>query len=317
MASPTANFLAALILAMSALAVPALADDVVYPPGSRLGLVPPKGMVPSASFQGYEDSSNQAAIIMTALPQQAYAALEKEVTADSLKREGVTLEKREQMSPPIGPAFLVIGQQTTQGATLRKWVMAAGGSDVTALISVQVPDKAKDAYPDTVIRDALATLTLRASVPDEENLSLLPFTLADLAGFKIAAAMPGRAVLLSDAPADGSDLTAAPHLVVAIGADSPAQAEEREAFAVRVFRNLTNLKDTRILASEPLRLGGQPGHQILAEAKDAQSNADLMVVQWLRFGGGVHIQMVGTARTDAWTAALARFRTVRDGLAPR
>jgi hypothetical protein len=39
-----------------------------------------------------------------------------------------------------------------------------------------------------------------------------------------------------------------------------------------------------------------------------------MVVQWLRFGGGGYLQMVGIARADAWTTALARLRTVRDSV---
>ena len=39
-----------------------------------------------------------------------------------------------------------------------------------------------------------------------------------------------------------------------------------------------------------------------------------MVVQWLRFGGGGYLQMVGIARADTWIAALARLRTVRDSI---
>jgi hypothetical protein len=40
-------------------------------------------------------------------------------------------------------------------------------------------------------------------------------------------------------------------------------------------------------------------------------------VQWLRFGGGVFLHLVGTAPTAAWTQAYARFRSVRDGIEPR
>jgi hypothetical protein len=39
-----------------------------------------------------------------------------------------------------------------------------------------------------------------------------------------------------------------------------------------------------------------------------------MVVQWLRFGGGGYLQMIGVARADTWTATLARLRTVRDSV---
>ena len=53
--------------------------------------------------------------------------------------------------------------------------------------------------------------------------------------------------------------------------------------------------------SEPLRIGGQSGFQTKAEAKDARTGTDVRVVQWLRFGGGGYLQMVGIARADGWT----------------
>jgi len=66
--------------------------------------------------------------------------------------------------------------------------------------------------------------------------------------------------------------------------------------------------------SEPLRIGGQSGYQTMAEAKDARSGTDVMVVQWLRFGSGGFLQMIGVARADNWTSVLARLRAVRDSV---
>jgi hypothetical protein len=80
---------------------------------------------------------------------------------------------------------------------------------------------------------------------------------------------------------------------------------------------IPNLKDVRIENAEPLRIGGQQGYQILANGRDAAGGAALTVVQWLRFGGGAHMQMVGIARSDAWKDAYPRFRAVRDGIEPR
>jgi hypothetical protein len=125
---------------------------------------------------------------------------------------------------------------------------------------------------------------------------------------------------LSDAPADrGGPPEAAtePHLFVAIAPGGPAQNSERDNFARELLAAFPNLKEIRIVSSEPLRMGGQQGHQILANAKDAASAATLTVVQWVRFGGGAYMQMVGVARTDAWKDAYPRFRSVRDGIEPR
>ena len=69
---------------------PALADDFVYPVGSRLGLVPPKGMVPSASSAGLQHTSTETSIIMTLLPHQAHAPAELRRPTESPTRPGNT-----------------------------------------------------------------------------------------------------------------------------------------------------------------------------------------------------------------------------------
>jgi type IV secretory pathway TrbD component len=185
---------------------------------------------------------------------------------------------------------------------------------------MQVPDAAKALYPDAAIRAALATLVIRSTVPIEEQLGLVPFKVDELAGFRVTGVLPGRAVMLSDAPADrGGPPEAAtePHIFVAIAPGGPAQNSERDNFARELLATFPNLKEIRVVSSEPLRMGGQQGHQILANAKDAAGAATLTVVQWLRFGGGAYMQMVGIARTDAWKDAYPRFRSVRDGIEPR
>ena len=83
------------------------------------------------------------------------------------------------------------------------------------------------------------------------------------------------------------------------------------------FASPPNLKDVRILSSEPMRIGGQPGHEMRVTGKDAKSGADVEVVQWLRFGSGAYLRMIGFAPKQGWVEAYARFRAVRDGMVPR
>jgi hypothetical protein len=37
-------------------------------------------------------------------------------------------------------------------------------------------------------------------------------------------------------------------------------------------------------------------------------------VQWVRFGSGGFLRIVGVGRSDAWDALFTRFRAVRDGI---
>src|SRR5262245_23242334 len=313
--------LSALVLALALVQAPVRAAEVVYPPGSRIGLAPPPGLAPSRNFfGGYEDPDPDSNVVikMAALPVEAYAELAKTMGAEALKRQGLTFESREAMPLSTGKAFLVIGHQEVDKTNVRKWFLVAASPGLTAFVTVQVPDAAKARYPDAAIRAALATLAVRTSVPIEEQLGLVPFKVGELAGFRVAGVVPGRAVVLSDAPAAGPPESAMhPHSLVAMAPGGPAQSSERDAFARDLFATIPILKEVRLENAEPLRIGGQQGHQILASGRDAASGAALTVAQWLRFGGGAYMQMVGIARSDAWKDAYPRFRSVRDGIEPR
>jgi len=311
----------AVLFALLIVAMPARAADPVYPTGSRVGLVPPSGMVPSKTFQGFEDRNDNAAIFISALPAAAYADIERSPSTDVLKKEGITVEKRESLQLGIGKAFLIVGKLDADKTTYRKWLLVAAADDLTVIVSVQVPEQDRT-YPDQVVRAALATLSVRATVPDAERLSLLPFTVGDLSGFHVENVLPGRALVLVDAP-NHPDQGAAKtepdqnidtRLLIAAVPGAPAEGEDRAHFARMAFDGIGGISNVRITMSEPLRIGGQPGFQTLAQAKAAQTGGDVMVVQWLRFGSTGFLQMIGVSRADIWTEVLSRMRTVRDSI---
>jgi hypothetical protein len=302
-----------MLLVWLALALPAVADDVVYPPGSRIGIVPPPGLTASPNFPGFEDRTNGVALLLSALPPEAFAQFEKSDSAEGMKNLGATLEKREALTLPTGKALLVIGRQDKQSA----WMLVAEMPDLTATLTLRLPDAARDAYPEKVLRAAFASLAVRPSVPIEEQLGLLPFRLGEMADFKIGGVLMGRGVLLTDVAANALSTAVAPHIIVAVLPGAQAQAGDRDDLARQIFRGIPNLKDARITGSEPLRIGGQQGHEIMAIARDPATGAELTLVQWLRFGGGALLHLVGIAPTPVWTQSYGRFRSVRDGVEPR
>jgi hypothetical protein len=328
---------AALAMLASMLAMPAWAADPVFPTGSRLGIVPPAGMVPSRNFMGFEDQQKNAAILFTTLPAPAYDSLDKSMVPEAMKKDGVDVDKREPIQLNIGKGFLLTGTQTTNKARYRKWLLVAASGNVTALVTVQVPDQ-DPAYPDKAVRDALTTLVLRDSVPEAEQISLLPFTIGDMAGFRIDEVLPGRALMLVDKPAnvapdqttsqskDSKDQsqnqskdapTLNARLFIAAMPGGPAEPEDRSNFARTTFQQIIGIKDVQIQDAEPLRISNQQGFETLAKAKDAQGDTDVMVVQWLRFGTSGFLQMVGIARADSWPTVFTRLRTVRDSIDPK
>ena len=367
--SITAGAGLAVLLLSLVVAMPSRAAEPAFPPGSRIGLVPPTGMVISDAFAGFAAPEKNAAILIATLPAAAYSQLDKTLDTEELRKQGISLEKREPMRLDAGKGFLLTGRQVAGKERYRKWLLVLASGDITALVSVQIPES-DTAYPNNIVRTALATLAVRQKVPEQEQLGLLPFTVGDLAGFRVDAVLPGRALVLSAAaaetpkdaskeseeapkePKDAKDSKDAPketskeaskapkeakdskeaakdsskeaaarsfdaRLLIAAAPGGPAEADDRGSFARTSFAEIGGIRDVRITMSEPLRIGGQSGYQTMAEAKDTRSGADVMVVQWLRFGSGGFLQMTGIARADAWTSTLSRLRAVRDSVQPK
>jgi len=316
----------AAVLALLVFAIPGRAAEpaaAVFPTGSRIGLVPPPGMAPSKAFAGFVDPQKNAGIIISTLPAGAFADMEKTLTDDALKKRGITVEKRGSVQLSIGKGDLVVGTQLAPDKTsYRKWLLLVPTSELTVAVTVQAPERDK-AYSDSVVRAALASLALRAKVPDSELLSLLPFTIGDFAGFHIGNVVPGRALLLIDAPKY-------PHLVVTEGLPEyefdarfiitaapggPTDPGQRANLARAAFNSIGGIKDLQITMAEPVRIDSQEGFETVASAKDAGTGAKLMVVQWLRFGGGEFLQMIGISRADIWGRELSQMRAMRDSVA--
>jgi hypothetical protein len=302
------------VLAAIVAAITARAADAVFPVGSRLGLFPPPGMVLSQAFEGFADPNKDAAILLVTLPPVAYDQLDKSMVPEELKKQGMDAVNREPIDLGFGKGFVLKAKQTTNTGRYRKWLLVAAASDLTALVTVQVPD-GDTTYSDKTVSDALATLTLRASVPDAERLSLLPFKVGDLAGFHIDDVLPGRALMLVDTSAAATTQHA--HFLIAAMQGGPAEDTDRDNFARVTFDQISGIKDVQIQDAEPLRIGSQPGYETLAKAKDGQNSSDIMVVQWLRFGSGGYMQMIGIARPDDWSDTFTRMRTVRDSVDPK
>jgi hypothetical protein len=306
---------AAALLSWTALA-PAQTGSTVFPKGSRLGLAPPAGMTQSQSFPGFEAANKAGALILLELPGPAFVELEKAMTAEALGREGFKVETRKPFTIKDGQAVLAVGQQEVSGNQFRKWLLLASTGDVTALVTVQIPAANTKNFSDATIENALATLALRPQ-PVEEQLSLLPFKVGDLAGFKVTRLTGQTAVLLTDGPDEETTTGKQLQFVAAVAPGGPAQPGERGDFARRSVATMPGFKEMRITSAEPIRLNNQPGFEVRAEAKNARSDLDVSIVQWIRFGSGGYLRMVGVSPRTEWDRTYPRFRAIRDGITPR
>ena len=296
--------------AVLAMLAPDFGAGTVFPPGLRIGLEPPGELKPSTRFAGFEDFDRKVVISILDLPAGAYAELER--AANAKDSQGLAEVKRENFSFRGGTGLLLSGVAKSKDLTLHKWILlaaASGDKDLTALINVEVPEAALAVYSGAVIRKALASVTFRPA-PIQEQLSMLPFKIAQPAGFRVMKVFPPSGLILTDGPT--SDLSKQAYAIVSVGRGSPEQPDDRARFA-RDLLSQAPLRDIKPQSADTMRIGGLPGFEIRAQAEGLKGEP-VMVAQWLRFSGGGYLRIVGVGGKDNWDALFTRLRALRDGI---
>ena len=301
----------AAVLALAA--VPASAEPQ-FPPGLRIGLEPQGDLALSKQSPGFEDPARKVAVAILDLPARAYEDIERSAFSG---QTGLTDLKRESFPFASGAGILITGKGEDQGVKLNKWFLlatAAGSEvqDLAVLINVQVPEAATTVYTDALIRKMLATVTFRPA-PVNEQLGMLPFKINEMAGFRVLQVLPQGGVVLIDGP--GNDMSTTTYVVVSIGAGAPETPDERAKFA-RELLSAAPLRGVNITAAEPMRIVGMQGNEIRAQAQGL-GGEPVNLVQWVRFGSGGFLRVIGVGRPDGWDAMFTRLRAIRDGVATR
>jgi hypothetical protein len=309
---PVAAFL---LLAGLAVAGAASGAEVVFLPGSRIGLAPPPDMEISQRFTGFESRLKRAVITTVEMPREAFTELSEGLTAENLKRQGITLTSRETFPVAGGEAVLVEGDQSGGSAPLRKWLLVVREPTMTAFVIGQMlGDGETEAGHE--IREALKTIAIREPRNIQEQLSALPFRLGDLAGFRPVRIMGGNSVLLTDGPNDVIREVEQPVLIVAQSAAVPPR-DQRDVFARTALRSSNTLKELVFERSQGFRQRGSDWHEIVARAIDVPSGRPVIVTQALRFAPDHYVRVLGMVRADARDEMLSRFRAVSDAVEPK
>lgn len=302
--------LAALLVCLS-LAATASANDVVYPPGSRIGLVPLDGITPLKGGAGFENPDNNLTVTFRELPPSAFDAID--VALKERKALPTAMENPEAFTTAAGKAYLSRAGGPNSGPKNNRIAIIVSDGKIAGYVAVDVPEAAARTYSDEAIRQMLASTMLRSEVPAEEQLALLPYKVSELSGFKnVRTLVPGQAVMLLDGDEEGA-LSGAPYVLITY-AQIPDQADGRDRIARQLAETIPGIRDGRITNSEPMRIGGSAGYETRIDATSIKDNKPITVVQWLRFGGGGALRIIAASTREEWPQMFTRFRAVRDGI---
>lgn len=292
--------------------IAARAAEPIYPPGGRIGLVPLKGLVLAKTFNGFEDAGQEVKVALSELPPSAYVAVERAMfnsIHSSLPPRLIEIGD--------GLAFMTWEDDVANGVAVRRWGLLTTTPNFVALIFMQVPKTAQSVYDDATVRALLTTIATRADVPAEEQLALMPFKITDRADFKALHAVARQSLVILSDPAPPNSTQTMPYVLISARPEGPSRIEERAGFAEEVVSGLKGIANIRLISSEPLRIGGQAGHEVKIEAIYTASKARMKMIVWLRFGSGGYLAIIAGATPDDWQKAYPRFRAVRDGIEPR
>jgi len=297
------------------LQAPAHAEDAVFPPGSRVGLVPLIGLSPAKTFPGFETADQGVKVLVTELPAAAYGEVQGAFKgADPTTGPG---PKPQSVETASGTAYYTVENAKDASGDVRRYSMILSGGTFSGYVAVQVPENAGKIYSDDAVRQMFASAVVRKEVPVSEQLALMPFNVSDRADFKHVRTLSlGAALLLADNE-ESAGLETAPYMLVGLIASTAAQPEDRGRFAQQIATTIPGIREARVTMSEPIRIDGMPGYETRIDAISGKDNTPVTVVQWLRFGSENSLRMIGSAPRDQWSAAFPRFRAVRDGIKPR
>jgi hypothetical protein len=299
-------------LALLISATAAFAADVVYPIGSRVGLVPLQGMVPLKSGAGFENPDNNLVVTFREMPTTAFQAVDQAVKEK--KPLPAMMENAQSFDTAAGRAYLTRAGGPNSGPKNNRVTIIVSDGKVASYIAVDVSEAAAKQHSDQAIREMLASATFRSEIPAEEQLAMLPFKVADLSGFKkVRTLVPRQAVLLFDGDEETA-LSGAPYVLIAVEPVSAERPDDRERLARQLAAGIPGIHDGRITSSEPMRIGGTAGHELRAEGLSLKGDKQVNAVQWLRFGGGATLRIIAASTREEWPEMFTRFRAVRDGI---
>jgi hypothetical protein len=292
----------------------AQAADPVFPPGSRVGMTPLVGLVPAKTFPGFTTEDQDIKVLVAELPPAAFGEVMNTFKTNSAVASGA---KPESLETGAGTAYYTVETVKNASGTFRHYSMILSGGAFSGYVDVQVPENATRIYSDDAVRQMFASAVIRKEVPVDEQLGLMPFKVGALGDFKNVRALGATGALLL---ADGDEATgfeAAPFMVIGLMAATPAQPEDRARFAEQAARSIPGMHTGRITMSEPVRIDGMAGYETRIDATSGRDDTPVTLVQWLRFGGGGSLRIIGSAPRDQWDKAFPRFRAVRDSIEPR
>ena len=304
---PLIAVLAALLAGLSG---PSEAASVTAPGGSRVALTVPPGFVPATGFTGFRDNARGASIVITELKAGAIDAVRASYDGGALSGRGMQRLSRTELRGLDHPGFLDVIRATEGEKPFRKWVLALAGPDVTAVVTVNVPERALDPALESSVVATLASVTLGKPAARGTPLEGLPFRLPVTAELTPLEVRSGSTLVLAGKP--GTRAGAETRLTIAalLGRGRIGQPE---TFTRRMARNVDGATAIQLDDGRAIAADGLAGYETTGRCTLAPAGTPCVVYHAMLFDGTGYYRFVGLAPQADGEVALPLFRHMVEG----
>jgi hypothetical protein len=266
-------------------------------PGTHVSLEVPAGFHVAREFAGIGRAADFTSVMVTELAVPRAIALES-LSEESLTRSGLQRLGGSDVKVDGQPAARVDAVQKIGSKSFRKWFLLLGDETHSVLLTATAPDELKQQHEAALVAVLESARWEEAGAPPASSAAPeLRFSVKEAAPLRIVRSADDSLVL-SEAQAQKGHVTP----VVTAGASRAQVAiDDLAAFARSRLEQTPSVFEVQIRSQAARPLGKLAGHEIRADAKDAESGRAVRVHQVLAEDGGRYylVQGIFDAADDA------------------
>jgi len=264
-------------------------------PGTGVSLTLPEGFEVAREFPGIGRDEDLTSLLVTELP-VPFDVSRESFDADGLARRGIRADRIVEVRVDGRDGLLAHASQRAAGVVFRKWILLLGDDTRSVMLTATTPLDLEARHQRALVetlRNARWTPSREAG--SEASEAELPFRIDEVGPLHIVKSS-GNAVVLSDPDAAGDG----PPPLVTVGASrAQVQILDLPDFARTRLEESVSLDSIEIERQRSRELDGMPGHEIVARARDTQTQKPVVVTQLLATDGRHYYLVQGIAGADA------------------
>ncbi|MEO0376907.1 MAG: hypothetical protein AAF329_20265 [Cyanobacteria bacterium P01_A01_bin.17] len=273
-------------------------------PEVGVSLEPPEGFEKAPTFYGVQQPETGASIMVSAIP-GPYAEVVKGFNSQRLATRGLRLLSQQSLGD--GSRLLLKVSQRAYGQDFLKWlVVFADQQNQTKVVVATFPEDAADRLSAPLKEAALSA----ALIPQSAEARVLPFRIKPSAQLVEVKELQGSGKVLAFSK-DGVAPAQSPSDPLFIVAPSLGAVPvlDRKMFALRRLEQFSQIQEIEVEKVDAIAINNQVGFEIIANAKDSQSQVPLRIYQAMLFPEeGGYVVMIGIVGQDDAAQYMPEFQ---------